>query len=254
FRDRVFVPVRRRNSTMLLQCPNCGRKGNLPDHLALSTHTVRCRRCDVTFLISPAPERVRAVHAGPSRKSASSAQTARRRSGLARLDSEGLFSGDDDEPIPGSRDPGDSHYDMTGFYDGGIGDSDTEVPAFRSTASSADDEQPSGTFEPASSEVFLTTPWHDRFIDGWSRLQFWVALGFGTFSLAVLTFLLVRAVAGGAVIDLSITGLIVGCLTAVALILLSVSATVLIVVLADLGRSLRRLALESNRDTGIAGD
>ena len=143
---------------------------------------------------------------------------------------------------------------MSGEYVGDMGDSNVELPAFTSPSGSPDDGQSSGTFEAASSEVVLPNPWYYNFIDAWSRFHFFVALGFGTSSLAVLGFFLVRALTGGEIISSSITALIVGCVGTVAFLLLSVSATALIVLLVDLGRNLRRLTVSSNRDARVAGE
>jgi len=135
-----------------------------------------------------------------------------------------------------------------------IGDSNDELRAFRSNTAPPDGAQASGTFEPASSEVFLASPWYDRFIDSWNRYHFFVALGFGTSSLVILGFFLVRALVSGHIIHSSITALIVGCLGMVAFLLLSVSAAALIVLLVDLGRNLRRLLVNSNQDARVANE
>jgi len=174
--------------------------------------------------------------------------------GLARVSSEGFFSGDDDDPSPDSPGPGDSHYEMSAVFEDVNGDSNFELRAFTRGAASVDEAHPSLTFEPASSEVLLPFPWHYNFIDSWSRFHFFVALGFGTSSLAMLGFFLVRALVGGQIINSSITTLMVGCIVTVAFVLLSVSATALIVLLVDLGRNLRRLTAHSNRDARIAGE
>jgi hypothetical protein len=238
---------------MLLQCPNCGRKGNLPDHLAPSEHTVRCRRCRARFSIAPSTKRTGAFPPGPPFKTSGSTKSAQV-GGVGRFSSEAFFSADDDDPLADSPGLGDSHYDMPVVFDDDLGDSNAEVPTYRSPGASREEGHPSGTFEPASSEVFLTSPWYDNFIDSWSRYHFFTALGFGTSSLAVLGFLLVRALVAGQIMDSSITALIVGCVGTVAFLLLSVSATALIVLLVDLGRNLRRLIVNSTRDARIAGE
>jgi hypothetical protein len=168
------------------------------------------------------------------------------------LSSEAYFSGDDDS-LPDELGPGDSHYDMAGFFEADGGNSDYELPAYRSN-SGLPEEHPSGTFEPAITAVPVASPWYDGFIDTLSRIQLWIAVGFGTSSLAVLGFLLARALAGGAIIDTSITALIVGCVGTFAFMMLSISATVLIVLVVDLGRNLRQLIVRSNQRARIAGE
>jgi len=143
---------------------------------------------------------------------------------------------------------------MSSVFDDENGDSNVELPAFTANTASADLAHPSGTFEPASADVLPAIPWYDSFIDFWSRFHFFVALGFGTSSLAVLGFFLVRALVGGQVINASITALILGCVGTVAFLMLSVSATALILLLVDLGRNVRRLIVSSNRDARIVSE
>jgi len=183
-----------------------------------------------------------------------SAQTAQVGGELADLTSDALFAGADDDLLPISPSSSDSHYEMSAVSDGEIGDSNDELPAFMSNTASLDDAHPSGMFEPASSEVFVASPWYDQSIESWNRYHFFVALGFGPSSLAVLGFFLVSALVRGHSIDSSITALIVGCLGMVAFLLLSVSAAALIVLLVDLGRTLRRLVDRSNRNASIASE
>ena len=149
-----------------------------------------------------------------------------------RESSEGFFSGYDQDPAPDSAGPGDSHYEMSAVFEDDD-DSNFELPAFDPGAASLDEANPSSTFERASSEVLLPFPWYYNFIDSWSRFHFFVALGFGTSSLAMLGFFLVRSLVVGQIIDSSITTLIVGCVLTIAFVLLSVSATALIVLLVD---------------------
>jgi hypothetical protein len=174
--------------------------------------------------------------------------------GFARSASEMYFSGEDDEPLPEPAGLSDSHYEVSPALDDDGTDSDYEMPAHRSSGSARDEGPFSATFEPAGLEIVLTNPWYDRFIDSWSRYHWVIALGFGTSSLAVLGYLLARALLAGATLDSSVTSLIVGCVTTVAFMLLSVSATVLMVLLIDLGRSIRRLSVHSGRDDRVASD
>jgi hypothetical protein len=148
----------------------------------------------------------------------------------------------------------DSHYELSAVFEDTTSRGDEGASTHWSTRASLDDEQYTATFEPAAADGLLANPWFDAFIDSWSRYHCMIALGFGTSSLAVLGFLLVRALWGGAVIDSSITALIVGCVMTVAFMLLSVSATVLVALLVDLGRSLRQLLIQSNRGVEIASE
>jgi hypothetical protein len=236
---------------MLLQCPDCGRKGKLPDDLLMSAHTVRCRRCRAKFTIVPVPHRAAAFPPGSASRPRGSAHSAQIGGTLGRLSSEALFSGEDDDSLPEEPGPGDSQYDMAGFFEEEGGGSNNEMPAYRAAGGLR--EAP-GSFEPASTELLLDSPWYDRFIEGLSRAQFLIALGFGSSTLAVLGYFLVRALVGGAVIDASITALIVGCVGTVAFMLLSVSATVLVVLLVDLLKNLRQLIVRVNPEPRVARD
>jgi hypothetical protein len=173
---------------------------------------------------------------------------------LAPEQVDGFFSVTDDE-APGmrARSPGDSHYEMSAVFDDGYDDSDDEMAAF-DPGSSDDNEAlvPSGV-EPGSAEIFLPGPWYFKFIDAWGRFQFFTALGFAAASLSVLGFLLVRAVVGGHILSSSITALILGCVGTIAFLMLSLSATVLIVLLVDLARNVRQLIQHAERNPDKPG-
>jgi hypothetical protein len=208
---------------MLLRCPSCDRTGNFPDQLALGAHTIRCRKCSGRFSIIPGQGIKSGLAAKPSFKVSKSGQAVPVGGGLTRSSNGSFFSGHDDDPVPGRRGPGDSHYEMSAVFEDTTGDSDVEIAAYRpASGASPDEAHPSGAFEAASSEVLLPSPWYYNFIDSWSRFHFFVALAFGTSSLSFLGFLLVRALVGGQIIDSSITSLIVGCVGTVAFLLLSV--------------------------------
>jgi membrane protein implicated in regulation of membrane protease activity len=72
-------------------------------------------------------------------------------------------------------------------------------------------------------------------------------VGFAASSLAVLGFLLVSALVAGRIVSSSITALIVGCVATVALLLLSLSATVLSILVIDLARNMRLLIQRTDR-------
>ncbi len=129
-------------------------------------------------------------------------------------------------------------------------DSQVELPAF----TSASPTDPSGeiesapAFESESSEIALAVPWYYKFIESWGRVHFYVVLGFAASSLAVLGYLLISALVAGRALSSSITALIIGCVGTVAFLLLSLSATVLIILVIDLGRSVRVLIQQTGRN------
>ncbi len=135
-------------------------------------------------------------------------------------------------------------------------DSQVELPAF----TSASPTDPSGeiaaapAFESESSETTLPIPWYYKVIESWGRVHFYVVLGFAASSLAVLGFLLISALVAGHVLSSSITALIIGCVGTVAFLLLSLSATVLIILVIDLGRSMRVLIQQNGANPGRAID
>jgi hypothetical protein len=134
-------------------------------------------------------------------------------------------------------------------------DSQVELPAFTSTSPT----DPSGeiaaapAFESASSET-TPIPWYYRVIESWGRVHFYVVLGFAASSLAVLGFLLISALVAGHALSSSITALIIGCVGTVAFLLLSLSATVLIILVIDLGRSVRVLIQQTGGNATRAID
>ncbi len=239
---------------MLLQCPNCRRTGNVRDDLSLTAHKMRCRRCNARFSTAPGHLTKGSRTASAVLRSAASAQPAHAGGALASVSTERFFSGYDDDPSGIQLGPGDSHYEVSVGFDDMLVDSNFELPAFTQGAAVPDDGLASSAFEPSSSEIFLPSPWYYNFIDSWNRFHFFVVLGFGTSALAILGFFLVKSLVGGQSVDSSITTLIVGCVLTVATVLLSVSATALIVLLVDLGKHIRRLSVQSNPDARIAGE
>ncbi len=79
-------------------------------------------------------------------------------------------------------------------------------------------------------------------------MHFYVVVGFAASSLSVLGFFLVRALVAGQTLSSSITALLIGCVGTVAFLLLSLSATVLIILLVDLARSVRLLIQQTERN------
>jgi hypothetical protein len=231
---------------MILRCPSCGRDGNLPDRLGLGSHFVRCRRCGTRFstvdVRAPGPP-LRASDRAPERAAPSPHV---RDLALAALD--GFTSGsDDDIPALTPPTPFDSQYEMTAVLGGDPDDSQTELPAFVGTADASGEIESARPFDTPSSEYLLPVPWYFKFIDSWGRLLFYAATGFAAASLAVLGFLLVRALVAGDIMSSSVTALIIGCVGTIAFLLISLSATALTVLLVDLSRSVRLLIQQSDR-------
>jgi hypothetical protein len=169
---------------------------------------------------------------------------------LALATFDGFTSGSEDE-IPGVTDPSpyDSQYEMTAVLGGDPDDSQTELPAFMGGPDESGEIVVGPLPDTPSSEFVLPVPWYFNFIDSWGRLHFYVASGFAAASLAVLIYLLVRALVAGETLSSSATVLIIGCVGIIAFLLISLSATALTVLLVDLVRNVRMLIQQADRNS-----
>lgn len=229
---------------MIIRCPSCGREGNVPDRLGESAHIVRCRRCGSRFSTLDGRE-----NAGPRAASIAveSAVVTVHGRVLAPLSPPSVSPGSDDEiPIITGRSPSDSQYEMHAVLGGDPDDSQTELPAFDGEALSGEIDA-ARPFETASAEVLWPMPWYFNVIGSWGRFHFYTAIGFATSSLAVLGFLLFRALVAGSIVSSSITALIIGCVGTIAFFLLTLSASVLTALLFDLARNVRTLIQQGER-------
>ena len=232
---------------MIIRCPRCGREGNAPDSRGRVSQTVRCRPCGARFTIDRTPG---TDDPDPSDLAVAGA--------IARLVYERARSRTevdaDDDPLDFQLPPQSDWQQATSsaVLGGDPDDSQVELPAFTSTAEPSGDDEPDPAFEYASSEFALPIPWYYRFLESWGRVHFYVVLGFAASSLAVLGFLLVNALVAGHILSSSITALIIGCVGTIAFLLLSLSATVLIILVIDLGRSLRVLIQQTDRNPARA--
>jgi hypothetical protein len=230
---------------MILRCPRCGREGTVPERLGRLAHRVRCRPCGARFSTGPAPGNGELRAPGAVETGAGDPLV---RDG-ASLSDDGFSGGSDpDLATSAPRSPFDSQYEMTAELGGELDDSQVELPAFTSTAARSGDSDSGPAFETESSEFLLAVPWYFKFIESWGRLHFYVAVGFAASSLSVLGFLLIRALVAGQILSSSITALIVGCVATIAFLLLSLSATVLIILLVDLARNVRLLIQQNDRN------
>jgi hypothetical protein len=235
---------------MIIRCPSCGRDGNAPDSRGRTSQKIRCNPCGARFVIDVSPRIEEPVFSDRLANGAAGLHVRERptiameRVSLADdLDLMGFTMGS----------PSDSQFDMPGVLGGDPDDSQVELPAFASG-----EEEQSGEieiappFEPQSAEFALAVPWYYKYIESWGRVHFYVAVGFAASSLAVLGFLLVSALVAGRIVSSSITALIVGCLATVALLLLSLSATVLSILVIDLARNMRLLIQQTDRSPAQA--
>src|SRR5262245_37713257 len=95
---------------MMIECPNCGRTGHLPNRLGAGTNTLRCRRCQSRFVVNAplrdgAPTLSAPVEPTPSLRGPGP---------MAPLPAVEFFAGfDEDDPSWNEPGPGDSHYELT---------------------------------------------------------------------------------------------------------------------------------------------
>ena len=232
---------------MILRCPSCGREGNVPDRLGGSTHSVRCRPCGARFSTAPARVMGEAHPQGPSVARGVGSHASKRPVMVAR----GFSAGSDPDlaeyPQPS---PEDSQHEMAAVLGGDPDDSQVELPAFVLADGPSGEYATSPGLQTGSSEFLLAVPWYFRFIESWGRVHVFVAVGFAAASLSVLGFLLIRALVAGHTLNSSITALIVGCVGTIAFLLLSLSATVLIMLLIDLARNVRLLIQQTDLHSG----
>ncbi len=238
---------------MLLQCPKCAHLGKVPDHLGQIAQTARCRRCNATFPMHPRAANGRTIGTRRSYDAAFSAPAALP---LAPAHVDDFFSGTDDDADRDERGPssGDSHYEFSAILDDGSDGSDDEMPAFDPRADHPAANRPDLRFESGSTEILLPNAWYYQFIDSWGRFQFFTALGFAAASLSVLGYLLARAIVSGEILSSSTTALILGCVGTIAFLLLSLSATALIVLLVDLAKNVRQLIQQTEQSSATPGD
>jgi hypothetical protein len=163
---------------------------------------------------------------------------------------QGFFASDDEDGRGREslmRRPDDSQYELSAVFDDDASDSQVDRSAFATENAHSDDAHAMANLEPAGADARHAVPWYYNYIDSWGRFHFIAALGFAAASLSVLGFLLVRALVAGEVMHTSITALIVGCLGTIAFLLLSMTAAALVVLLADLGKTIRDSSLHANR-------
>jgi hypothetical protein len=161
---------------------------------------------------------------------------------------------DDDDRAARLRSPFDSHYDMAAMFDETPDESGAEIPAFDPGSSGEFETVTPATDRSSADELFQPSPWYYKFINSWGRFQFVAGLGFAASALSVLGFLLARAIVAGQTVSTSVTALVLGCVGTIAFLLLSLSATALIMLLADLDRNVRQLIQQADRDAAAARD
>ncbi len=230
---------------MYIRCPNCGRRGYLPDRLAPEANSLRCRKCKAHFTTSELARKTAERRGVPVFDSpASVGVTEKPASFLA----EGFFSGFDERPPSGrERGPGDSNYELTFTLQdvGGDSGSDWDAPTedIEPEAPSSDEIE---ALRPAAAALRESDSWHLHFIKSWGMTFIGTALGLIAVSVPLIAYLVWRTIGGGGPSPTLIAGL--AC--AVGLLMISVPTMLLATCLTDLVRDVRRVREHLERTAG----
>ena len=223
---------------MLIRCPKCGRRGNLPDRWVPEAHTLRCRKCRAMFKTPDLAPLGAERGAGPAFDPIA---------GRARVEppasyiAEGFFSGFE-EPLvaPRKAGPGDSNYELAFTLADPEGDSgsdwDTEPDEIAPEAPSSDDIT---ALRPLPSPVAET--WHRRLIESWSLGLIVAALVLAVVSIPTFAYLLWLTLGSAGSIDLPTPALVAAFACSIAMLTISVPLLLLAAAVTELIREVRRL-------------
>lgn len=232
---------------MLIRCPNCGRKGHLPDHLAPEANSLRCRRCRANF---PTPELARLA---PTRDEAAASVPADGFSPRVEPQgflTDGYFRGYDDAEPGRSLGSGDSNYELIFTlgdaepepFPGDGGEDDPAATAVDIDAPSSD-EIP--VLAPTARAARGVTPWHHRFIESWGMICVGAVVAMIAVMVPIEGYLIWRSLQGGPGTALPA---MVGLACALALLLVSVPLLLLATSLPELVRDIRGLRERLERE------
>jgi zinc-ribbon domain len=226
---------------MYIRCPNCGRRGFLPDRLVPEANSLRCRKCRAQFftpeLAGKAAERGAGTPfdgngngGGPSREKPASY--------LA----DGFYGGFDASDSPRDLGPGDSNYELTFTLRDTRGDSnvdwETATEVDESEAPSSDEIE---AVEMAIDRSSASETWHHRFLVAWGPLWIGGVMALIAVTIPIVGFLLWRTFAGGADVSIPSPILVAGLACTVALLVISVPLVLLAAGLTELVRDVRGL-------------
>lgn len=231
---------------MLIRCPNCGRKGHLPDHLAPEANSLRCRRCRANF---PTPELARLA---PARDEAAASVPA---DGFSpRVEAQGFLTdgylrGYDDAEPGRPLGSGDSNYELIFTLEDAEpdpGDRWKNDPA----ATDAEIEAPSSDEIPAPVPTARAArgvaPWHHRFIESWGMICVGAVVAMIAVMVPVEGYLIWRSLQGGS--GTALPAMVGGLACALALLLVSVPLLLLATSLPELVRDIRGLRERLERE------
>jgi hypothetical protein len=220
---------------MYIRCPNCGRRGFLPDHLVPEANSLRCRKCRAQFLTPELAGKAseRGVGSpfdgnggGPTREKAGSYLV------------EGFFGGFDASDPPREHGPGDSNYELTFTLRDTRGDWDSASEEEESEAPSSDEIEAVGMALDRSS---ASETWHQRFLVAWGPLWIGGVMALIAVTIPLVGYLLWRTLQGGPDVSTPSAILVAGLACTVALLVISVPLVLLAAGLVELVRDVRGL-------------
>jgi hypothetical protein len=238
---------------MLIQCPKCERKGNIPDRFGLTPHSIRCRTCQTQFTTVPLTP-----HEDSDRLTAPLNQAPdthvvvnRARSHLPSFRTDG--ERDDVESLPVARGPGDSHYEWPVINDLEQDDSHVELPAFTASDEPSSDDLPA--FEPDfPSEEILVAERARLVTSPWARYGVTPATLIRLASLAILGFFVLHGVLNAQTVGFAIMAFVAGCLGLGGLLVLSRVQGTQPKLLSEFSANVRRSGPRSDLDRPIPSD
>lgn len=211
---------------MYIRCPNCGRRGHLPDRLAPEASSLRCRKCKAHFLT---PE----LSLAGSRGGVEQAEGGRAREQARPFAGEDFFSAFvDDGEIERELGPGDSNYELPfslrdGMRDRGDGWVAVDMAMEPEAPSSDEIEAIAPTAELAVQDTIRPRTPVDRLL-AWGRIA-WMGLLLGLIAAGtpVVVHLVWRAVSSGTESPSPSPTLVAGLACALALLMLAVPLSLL---------------------------
>ncbi len=233
---------------MYIRCPNCGRRGFLPDRLVPEANSLRCRKCRAQFLTPELAGKASGRGAGPPFEGKGGGPT-REKPGSYLAD--GFFGGFDGSDSPREVGPGDSNYELTFTLRDTRGDSDDDWEAATEEESEAPSSDEIEAVEMAIDRSSSPESWHHRFLVAWGPLWIGGVLALIAVTIPIVGYLLWRTLAGGGDVSGPSPVLVAGLACTVALLVISVPLVLLAAGLTELVRDVRGLRDHLERKSGI---
>jgi hypothetical protein len=234
---------------MHIRCPNCGRRGILPDRLVPEASSLRCRKCRAQFLTPALAGKVADPGARPPFDGNGSGPT-REQPGSYLAD--GFFGGFDASESRRELGPGDSNYELTFTLREARADSDDGwEAATEESQSEAPSSDEISTVKLAIDRSSATESWHHRFLSAWGSLWIGGVMALIAVTIPIVGHLLWRTFEGGTDVGIPPPILVAGLACTVALLVISVPLVLLAAGLIELGRDVRGLREHLERKSRI---